>query len=386
MNLPSIHDFSSEFFNPERYARLDSGWSVAVADVVGSTKLAAKGRDRDVNFIAGAAVAALTRTLTQTGTAAACQFGGDGAIAAIPPQARDATIAVLKALAHWSSTTFDITLRVGLVPVEALTDKGYEVWAALQDLGNGNVFGQFLGNGVSVADSWVKADAQWRFDPEEGDIPGLDELSCRWQPIPPGRGVVLCIIADPVSRLQSDSHILARLEAEIDAIVPTASAAPLGERLNMPLNVPSLQSVHRELRTVSGVGPKIGKMIRIVVGVSWLYIADRLPGRKLGPVDTEIYRRATSERSDYRKIAGGFRFILDVSPAQADAIEAALARLEAEGLILFGTARSDATVMTCLVGDFMADRHIHFVDGSGLGYWRASVVLKDKIKAQAPPL
>jgi hypothetical protein len=382
MDLPSIQDFSGEVLNPERYARLPTGWSLAVADVVGSTKLAAKGRDRDVNFVAGAAVAGLTGALTREGMSAACQFGGDGAIAAIPPEGRASAVAVLKALAYWAAQTFDIDLRVGMVPVEALAAKGLDVWVALQDLGNGNAFGQFLGSGVAAADSWVKADAQWRFDPEEGDIPGLDELSCRWQPIPPGRGTVLCIIADPVSQHQSDTGILARIESEIDAIVPTTLAAPLGDRLNAPLQLPGLPSVSRELRTAIGFGAKVGKMVRIVIGAIWLYLADRLPGRKLGPVDTELYRRSTAQRSDYRKIAGGFRFILDVSPEQADAIEAALARLEAEDLILFGTARSDATVMTCLVGDFMADRHVHFVDGSGLGYWRASVVLKEKLKAR----
>ena len=35
--------------------------------------------------------------------------------------------------------------------------------------------------------------------------------------------------------------------------------------------------------------------------------------------------------------------------------------------------------MTCLVGDFAADRHVHFVDGAHLGYWRAATVLKAKL-------
>jgi hypothetical protein len=31
----------------------------------------------------------------------------------------------------------------------------------------------------------------------------------------------------------------------------------------------------------------------------------------------------------------------------------------------------------------MADRHVHFVDGAGLGFWRASEVLKAKGRAAA---
>ena len=42
------------------------------------------------------------------------------------------------------------------------------------------------------------------------------------------------------------------------------------------------------------------------------------------------------------------------------------------------TARSPEVTITCMVGDFMADRHVHFVDGSGLGFWRAAQVLKAK--------
>ncbi|KJS37588.1 MAG: hypothetical protein VR70_12205, partial [Rhodospirillaceae bacterium BRH_c57] len=62
----------------------------------------------------------------------------------------------------------------------------------------------------------------------------------------------------------------------------------------------------------------------------------------------------------------------------ADAIDAVLAEAEAGGAIVSGTARSDAATMTCLVGDFSSDRHVHFVDGSGLGFWRASTALKAK--------
>ncbi|MGE4278055.1 MAG: DUF3095 family protein, partial [Magnetospirillum sp.] len=52
--LPSIHDFTTEAFDPSNYALLGEGWWVAAADVEGSTRLATLGRDREVNFVAGA--------------------------------------------------------------------------------------------------------------------------------------------------------------------------------------------------------------------------------------------------------------------------------------------------------------------------------------------
>ena len=68
----------------------------------------------------------------------------------------------------------------------------------------------------------------------------------------------------------------------------------------------------------------------------------------------------------------------DHSGLNGGALDRALAAAEARGHIRFGTARAKATTLTCMVGDFFADRHVHFVDGDGLGFWRASVELKKK--------
>ena len=70
--------------------------------------------------------------------------------------------------------------------------------------------------------------------------------------------------------------------------------------------------------------------------------------------------------------------MLDLTPGEAERIEAILARAEAAGEIVYGTSRADAATITCLVGNFAADRHVHFVDGAHLGFWRASVELKGK--------
>jgi len=119
--------------------------------------------------------------------------------------------------------------------------------------------------------------------------------------------------------------------------------------------------------------------MRSVLGSAILGVVDRLGGKLLG-IDAEHYRRKVAERSDYRKLAGGPRLVLDVTADEDQRLEALLNAAEAAGHIHFGLARSSATTMTCMVGDFSADRHVHFVDGDGLGYWRASVMLKEKLK------
>ncbi len=57
----------------------------AMASIQRTTRgLPTIGRDRDVNFIAGGAVAVLGEATRRGDKAVACQFGGDGAIAAVP--------------------------------------------------------------------------------------------------------------------------------------------------------------------------------------------------------------------------------------------------------------------------------------------------------------
>ncbi len=394
MSLPSIRDFTNFSHDPTAYAQLPGDWWLAVADVEGSTRLAAAGRDRDVNFVAGAIVAALShvliadQTLRETteataaqglGGASSCQFGGDGAMAAVPPGCRADVESALAALAHWATFELDVPLRVGMVPVSALSEAGLPTLVALHDFGNGDSFGQFLGAGPAAADRWVKEDPRWRLTPRPGQIPGLAQLSCRWRPLAARRETVLCVIADPLRPGNDGFRTIARLLAAIEAIVPTAEAGPLGDGSRLePKPLPTWRAFRLELHTERSVGRRLLRALKIILGSLIILLTHRLGGR-LGPVDTNRYRRGTAERSDYRKQAGGPRLVLDVTQDQAQRIEAVLAQSETAGEIVYGTSRADAATITCLVGDFAADRHVHFVDGAQLGFWRASVALKEKV-------
>ncbi|MBR9971962.1 DUF3095 family protein [Magnetospirillum sulfuroxidans] len=374
--LPSIHDFAADGLNAANYACLGGDWWVAAADVEGSTALAQAGRDRDVNFVAGAAVAVLAAIAGRPGAPAACQFGGDGAVAVIPPDCVDAARIGLAALGHWALHEMAVPLRVGMVPVSALNQHGHQVLAALHDFGNTNVFGQFLGAGVAMAERWMKDDPRWRIALEPGELPGLEGLSCRWEPIAPRRGHVLCVIIDPV---EASGEALPTLLRDIQAIVDTAAAGPLGDGGALrPVVLPRARLLGLEAKVVEP-GRRFARVMRAVLGSVILGVVHRLGGTLLG-LDVEHYRRKVAERSDYRKLAGGPRLVLDVTAAEDRRLEALLNTAEAAGHIHFGLARSSATTMTCMVGDFSADRHVHFVDGDGLGYWRASVMLKEKLK------
>lgn len=386
MALTRILDYTLSAHDPAAYTRLADDWWLAVADVTGSTQLAAAGRDREVNFVAGAVVAALSPILGDgqgLGGAASCQFGGDGAIAAVPPACRATVADTLAALAHWADETLGVPLRVGMVPVSALSARGLPVLLALQNFGNGDTFAHFLGPGAAEAERWVKSDTGWRIAPRPGAVPGLDKLSCRWRPVPARRGTILCVIVDPLATGAEGIAAVARLQTAIEAIAPTGQAGPLGDGAGLrPKPLPSRRSFRLELLTEPPGWRRWRRAARIVIGSLIIAGVHHLGGR-VGTLDIGRYRRGIAERSDYRKQAGGQRLVLDLTTAEAEAIEAALAKAEAAGEIVYGTSRSDAATITCLVGDFSADRHVHFVDGAALGFWRASIALKDKRKTAA---
>ncbi len=64
------------------YMQAPPDWHLAVSDIKGSTEVVAQGRHGDVNFAAATMIAALVNLC---GTIP-YQFGGDGAVALVPPQ------------------------------------------------------------------------------------------------------------------------------------------------------------------------------------------------------------------------------------------------------------------------------------------------------------
>lgn len=377
-DLSTLTDFAVEGADPARYTRLGPGWSLASADVVGSTQLAAQGRHRDVNFVAGAAVSVLSALIEAAGQRPCCQFGGDGATAAIPPGLRGQAEEALAALVHWSINELDVPIRAGLVDVAELDARGLEVRAALQDLGGGNFFGLFIGAGVAAAEDWVKAEPARQVTPRPGPLPGLEALSCRWTPVPASRGVVLCIIVDPLPAGAAGDAALGRLLTEIETTVDTEAASPLsprGEKL-VPRWPPSWRSLWLEAHAAPP-GRRWRRAVMAAVQSALVALAHKSGVKPFG-FDARAYARALAERSDYRKAAGGPRMVLDVTDDEARAVEALLERAVARGDIRYGLARAPAATITCRVGDLAADRHVHFVDGAELGFWRAATAMKQR--------
>ena len=378
--LPVLDDFS-DATNPERYTRLPGDWALAVADIVGSTKLAASGRHRDVNFVAAAVLAAVQAEIsTRNPGPVACQFGGDGATIAVPPHAREGVARTLQALAHWAETVFELELRVGLFPVEDIEALGGTVLTALYRVGEDNYYGLFLGNGASLAEALIKQEGMTRLKPAEGPIPGLDELSCRWEPVPSGRGTILCVIADPVDPGVKGAEDMATLRADIDRIAPLGACAPLGDGSGLVPRFGAIPAAAAKEYKLAPNGRAVGRYIGATLAAFLSCVLYRT-GWAIGGFTVRGYAERVARQTDFRKVSTGLRLVLDVTEAQAEQIEALLEQAHAEGRIVHGTHRSEAASITCLVFNPVNGKHIHFVDGFGLGLWQASKGYKARMSA-----
>ena len=99
----------------------------------------------------------------------------------------------------------------------------------------------------------------------------------------------------------------------------------------------------------------------------------------VGPVHLPTYLRELQANTDFRKYDGFLRLVLDVTPDQADAIEAYLGQGFRAGRLVYGSHRASSALMTCLVFSLKAGRHIHFIDGADGGFTTAAQAVKRRL-------
>ena len=204
------------------YAPLPDDWWIVIADVVGSTQAIREGRYKRDNMVGASAIMAALNV--RGGTEIPYVFGGDGATLAVPGVLRDTVCAALLGLQATSQALFGLELRIGAVEVAELRAHGGDVRLRKYRLSPGNHLAMFAGDGITLAETWIKSDdpeSAHRLAPDPDKAPpDLEGLSCRWDPLHPTRGrmmnlMVQATAGDPVE----EGRVLARVIAEIGAIL-----------------------------------------------------------------------------------------------------------------------------------------------------------------------
>ncbi|MDB5560005.1 MAG: hypothetical protein JWQ36_2939 [Enterovirga sp.] len=354
------------------YQPVPDGWVVGTADVVDSTAAIAAGRYKAVNMAGAAVIAAMSNALG--GARFPFAFGGDGAAFAVPPEAEAAARSALAQTAAFVAEEFALELRVGLVPVAAIRAAGFDIrvaqFAASPDL----TYAMFSGGGLAWAEEQLKLGGFALSPAPAGSRPDLSGLTCRFEPAPSRRGIVLSIIARRMpgagrpefAALVRD--ILRLIEASPDSARPIPDEAP-------PLRWPP-SGLELEARTRRQPGSSLRlETVRTLARTALSTLVFRL-GLPLGRFRPQRYLDQLVANTDYRKYDDGLRMTIDCAPDLAEAIERRLATAEAEGGVAYGLHRQDAALMTCITPSIHRSDHVHFVDGAGGGYAAAALRLK----------
>ena len=360
-------------FDTSKYFPAPDDWWLVATDIVDSTRAVEAGEHKTVNFVAAMAIAALKNLCAPT--LLPFLFGGDGSVVMLPPQRADQARRVLARVRGLAQREFGQSLRVAMVAVHALRERGADVRVGRYEPSPGNSFGVFQGGGVTLLEAAMKGRGHpelmtlAQVDPalDDGAPVDLDGLSCRWNALASRNGKMLTLIvhgaADPrgvhaqVMRLAGTSGDPAPVKVE--ALAP-----------NWPSRGFMLEA--RALR-------RGGSLVIAAATVLLRSLLARLIfefGRPVGGFDPRAYRREVATNTDFCKHDETLSFVVDCALEGIDPIRAYLDACVARGELRYGMGLSDTALMTCLVTSASEGLHVHFVDGGDGGYTLAAQAMK----------
>lgn len=372
-DLPVI-PWQAGFADTSRYARVPGDWCVVVVDIKGSTIAIEHGKYRHVNVVGACAIIAV---LNQTNHAPIPYiFGGDGATLLIPASLQFETCCALYGVRDMAKKDFGLDLRAGIIGIDALEAQSAHVYAARKETSPGFVQAALTGAGIMLAEQLVKQDDRYHIDHlyPVADLAAypvdFSGLECRWQPLASRNGHTLSLIVQARGQKTAATY-----DAVMDDIAGTCGARadwqPVSEtQLKVGLALGTEAKVHTHYSPRHFWKRYLQTFLYTLTGIYCIAF-----GKKAGSFDGATYRQETAARSDYMKFDSILRLVMDVTPAQAQALAAALDVRLARGEVFYGMHLADSALMTCFVLGY-DNNHSHFIDGANGGYAAASRQLK----------
>jgi hypothetical protein len=300
-------------------------------------------------------------------------FGGDGATFIIPPSLLTETIHALEKHRDNSKKTFNLTLRVGHLPVSAIYKNEHKLTISKLRTSGIFIIPIVLGDGLSYAEKVIKGPGyKTTILPDNNHDLDLSGMQCRWDKVEPPLtdGEVVSLLV--VSRNAADqAPNFKKVIDKIDQIY----GAPEKRR---PITVSGLR-IKRKLRQLAlEMRTKLARSAPFYLAKAWMtsLFAPLFFKTKQG----RNYLNELVAMSDTLIIDGKINTVISGTAAQREKLTAALDQMEKEGEIYYGIYISKASVLSCYVRSFH-ENHIHFVDGADGGYTNAAIMLKKKIAA-----
>ncbi|MDX1420036.1 MAG: DUF3095 family protein [Rubricoccaceae bacterium] len=359
-----------------RFAAVPPDWHVIVTDIENSTAAVQAGRHELVNLVATGSIIATLNLAHGDDLLVPFFFGGDGATLLVPPALLAPALSALAAHRENTRATFDLTLRVGSVPVADLYASGHTLAISRLRLTDLFAIPVVLGHALAEAERRIKGyDGPDTLTPSDRlDLHGME---CRWDRIEPAERsheVVSLLVVTP------DGQHQAPVFKRVVDLLDTIYGAPDSRN---PISLSRLRLKGTLDKLATETRARLGRLDAWALARTWL--ATRLGGRfYLRSPAGQRYLGQLVELTDTLVIDGRINTVIAGSAAQRERLEAGLAELEAAGRVLYGLAVSRESVMSCYVSD-RTDKHSPFVDGAEGGYTLAAGVLKRKLRAAATP-
>ena len=380
--LPTIDRFS-DLSSVDVYQQLPDDWYVAVSDVKDSTGMIRRGKYKEVNLIGASTIMAILN-ITKSFSIPFI-FGGDGAALCIPHSLLQQTRQALLATRNMARDLYEIDLRVGIVPVSFIRERGFDVLVARSRLSASYTQAAFSGGGLQFAEECLKDPVlSFRFSIDDttvvakGDFTGLE---CRWQNVPSAHEEIVSLIVQASGNNNQERNAVYRsVLAAIGSIYgDDAQCHPVQEdQLQMSLGEQSL-SGESDIRTYGR-----GTMARLKYWftIRWNVLLGKfLMAVKYTTSATEwgTYKQRLIHNTDFKKFDDKIRQVLSGSVNQREQLERYLSQQHQQGKLVFGIHVASHALITCLLFNY-SDAHVHLVDADNGGYAVAAEKMKEQLK------
>ncbi len=365
------------------YAPLPEDWYVAISDVKESTKAIGAGKYKEVNAMGVASIVAVLNAVKPL--TIPYVFGGDGATFCIPPAKKNAVASALVAAHNMASGSFELSLRIGLVPVGVLHKAGAQVLVGKFQPSPYYSQAMFLGAGLRLAETLLKdpaPDNPYRISETEvsaaGDFTGFH---CRWNEIPsPHEETITLLVQALAPDFEASNRIYAELLRRITEIYGH-------EEIHHPLReeklvlVKSLRKLSTEARIVTSSLPKWRRRLYTLRALVYVHLGNFMMHNNIKSkrFDGGRYRQALIANTDYRKFDEVLRMVISGTEEHQRQLRTALEEFRRKGELVYGIQSSPHALITCIISDYTND-HVHFLDGSNGGYALAAREMKKQLE------
>jgi len=311
-------------------------------------------------------------------------FGGDGATLLIPPILLESSKSAMIATQRMSIRSFQLQLRIGIIPVKDVLSH-VEVNIAKLRISDNYSQAIVRGGGITYATDLLKDPQTTERYQVIDDRRILDEdfsgLECRWQdlPSPHGETVSLIILATKSTESENDRiyrQAIVQIRQIYGGDLAMQPVTSKGLRLSL-----AAQQLQHEAKVFSSNRSLWHRWLYIwrtritnLLGMFLMAIKYRHPLLNWGDFKTIV-----AESTDHQKFDDTLRMVIAGNTQQREKLQSYLVQQFLADHLVYGIHVSDRALMTCLVFE-RHGRQVHFIDGADGGYAIAAKKLKHRAR------